>query len=95
MCIPVIKLLLFRSAASPSGLGRLVQDAEAVLRPADQLDLQQLVRTFTLRTSDGFVENFGPRGSLGMHPGYAYGSHTDFLGSWGGVAADAGEAVMM
>src|SRR2546421_2465886 len=38
----------------------LVQDAEGVLRPAEQLSLKQLVRTFTLRTSDGFVENFGP-----------------------------------
>jgi DNA-binding transcriptional LysR family regulator len=40
--------------------GRLVQDAQAVLRPAEALDLKQLVRTFTLRTRDGFVENFGP-----------------------------------
>ena len=39
---------------------RLVAEAEAVLRPAEKLDLKQLVRTFTLRTSDGFVENFGP-----------------------------------
>jgi DNA-binding transcriptional LysR family regulator len=38
----------------------LVKDAEAVLRPAEKLDLQRLVRTFTLRTSEGFVENFGP-----------------------------------
>jgi DNA-binding transcriptional LysR family regulator len=42
-------------------VGRLVQDAEAALRPAGLLDLGQLVRTFTLRTSEGFVENFGPR----------------------------------
>jgi len=41
-------------------VGRLVQDAQAVLRPAEKLDLQQLVRTFTLRTREGFVENFGP-----------------------------------
>jgi DNA-binding transcriptional LysR family regulator len=41
-------------------VGMLVQDAEAVLRPAEALDLNQLVRTFTLRTSDGFVESFGP-----------------------------------
>jgi DNA-binding transcriptional LysR family regulator len=41
-------------------VGQLVQDAEAVLRPAETLNLKQLVRTFTLRTSDGFVENFGP-----------------------------------
>jgi DNA-binding transcriptional LysR family regulator len=39
---------------------QLVQDAEAVLRPSKKLNLQQLVRTFTLRTSEGFVENFGP-----------------------------------
>lgn len=39
---------------------RLVQDAEAVLRPDETLDLARLVRTFTLRTSDGFVESFGP-----------------------------------
>ncbi len=31
-----------------------------MLRPAEMPDLKQLVRTFTLRTSDGFVENFGP-----------------------------------
>jgi DNA-binding transcriptional LysR family regulator len=41
-------------------VSRLVQDGEAVLRPAQNLDLEQLVRTFTLRTSEGFVENFGP-----------------------------------
>src|ERR1700752_5252908 len=41
-------------------VAQLVQDAESVLRPADRLDLETLVRTFTLRTSDGFVENFGP-----------------------------------
>ncbi|MCE7966878.1 LysR family transcriptional regulator [Nitrospirales bacterium NOB] len=41
-------------------VGHLVQEAEAVLRPAEQLHLNVLVRTFTLRTSEGFVENFGP-----------------------------------
>lgn len=41
-------------------VGQLVQDGEAVLRPAEKLNLEQLVRTFTLRTSEGFVENFGP-----------------------------------
>jgi DNA-binding transcriptional LysR family regulator len=30
-----------------------------VLRPAESLDLARIVRTFTLRTSDGFVERFG------------------------------------
>ena len=38
----------------------LVQGAQAVLRSDDSLDLCRLVRTFTLRTSDGFVESFGP-----------------------------------
>jgi DNA-binding transcriptional LysR family regulator len=42
-------------------VGRVVQDAQAVLRPAERPDLRRLVRTFTLRTSEGFVENFGPR----------------------------------
>ena len=41
-------------------VGQLVQDTEAVLRPAETPDLARLVRTFTLRASDGFVENFGP-----------------------------------
>jgi DNA-binding transcriptional LysR family regulator len=41
-------------------VGQLVQDGEAVLRPVDRLDLKQLVRTFTLRTREGFVESFGP-----------------------------------
>jgi DNA-binding transcriptional LysR family regulator len=41
-------------------VGQLVEDGEAILRPAEKLDLQRLVRTFTLRTSEGFVENFGP-----------------------------------
>jgi DNA-binding transcriptional LysR family regulator len=38
----------------------LVQDARVILRPAETLDLQRLVRTFTLRTREGFVETFGP-----------------------------------
>jgi DNA-binding transcriptional LysR family regulator len=41
-------------------VGPLVKNAEAVLRPAEKLDIKKLVRTFTLRTSEGFVENFGP-----------------------------------
>jgi DNA-binding transcriptional LysR family regulator len=39
---------------------QVVEGGEAILRPAEKLNLKQLVRTFTLRTSDGFVENFGP-----------------------------------
>ena len=41
-------------------VSRLVQDAVVVLRPAQQLDMRQLSRTFNLRTREGFVENFGP-----------------------------------
>jgi DNA-binding transcriptional LysR family regulator len=41
-------------------VGRIVEDGAAVLRPAERLDLTRLDRTFTLRTSEGFVENFGP-----------------------------------
>jgi DNA-binding transcriptional LysR family regulator len=41
-------------------VAQLVLDAEAVLRPAKTPDLKQLVRTFSLRTSEGFAENFGP-----------------------------------
>jgi DNA-binding transcriptional LysR family regulator len=38
---------------------QVVDDAEAVLRPAMKLDLKSLSRTFTIRSSEGFVENFG------------------------------------
>ena len=41
-------------------VSELVQDGQAVLRPVDTLNLKQLVRTFTLRASEGFVESFGP-----------------------------------
>jgi DNA-binding transcriptional LysR family regulator len=52
--VPTPRALELRERVS-----QLVQDAEAVLRPAEQPDLKQLSRTFTLRTSEGFVENFG------------------------------------
>jgi len=42
-------------------VGRVVEDGEALLRPARLLDLQGLDRTFTLRTNESFVEEFGPR----------------------------------
>jgi DNA-binding transcriptional LysR family regulator len=48
-----------RALALRAEVSQLVQAAQSVLRPAEQLDLQQLQRTFTLRSSDGFVENFG------------------------------------
>lgn len=38
----------------------LVQEAQSVLRPSEAIELGGLERTFVLRTSDGFVENFGP-----------------------------------
>jgi DNA-binding transcriptional LysR family regulator len=41
--------------------GDLVREAESVLRPVETLDLARLVRTFTLRTREGFVDSFGPR----------------------------------
>lgn len=42
-------------------VGSLVQEGQILLRPTKALDLGAVERTFTLRTSDGFVENFGPR----------------------------------
>src|SRR3954471_3384631 len=53
--VPTPRALELRERVS-----QLVQDGGAVLRPAERLDLKHLVRTFTLRTSEGFVENFGP-----------------------------------
>ena len=53
--VPTPRALELRDRVS-----QLVQEAEAVLRPAEQLNLKQLVRTFTIRTREGFVENFGP-----------------------------------
>ncbi|MBS0158673.1 MAG: LysR family transcriptional regulator [Nitrospira sp.] len=52
--VPTPRALELRERVS-----HLVQDVQAVLRPAEQLKLNQLVQTFTLRTSEGFVENFG------------------------------------
>jgi DNA-binding transcriptional LysR family regulator len=53
--VPTPRALELRERVS-----QLVQDGAAVLRPAEKPKLKQLVRTFTLRTSEGFVENFGP-----------------------------------
>lgn len=53
--VPTPRALELRERVS-----HLVQGVEAVLRPAEKLDLKRLVRTFTLRTSEGFVESFGP-----------------------------------
>lgn len=40
-------------------IGPLVEEARAALRPAAALKLDRLERRFTLRTREGFVENFG------------------------------------
>jgi DNA-binding transcriptional LysR family regulator len=53
--VPTPRALELRARVS-----QLVQDSQSVLRPAEKLNLNQLVRTFTLRTNEGFVENFGP-----------------------------------
>lgn len=50
-----------RAAELRDRVRRVVDDAELVLRPAMKLDLGALSRVFTLRCSEGFVENFGPR----------------------------------
>lgn len=39
-------------------VGQLVDEVEAVLRPAADANLARVARTLTLRTSDGFVESF-------------------------------------
>jgi DNA-binding transcriptional LysR family regulator len=48
-----------RALALRETVGPLVHAAEAMLRPAERLDLTRLTRTFTLRAREGFVENFG------------------------------------
>lgn len=52
--VPTPRALRLRERVS-----ELVQETEAVLRPAEKLDIRYLARTFTLRTREGFVENFG------------------------------------
>ncbi len=41
-------------------VAQLLQEAQALLLPEKAPDLRRVVRTFTLRTSEGFVETFGP-----------------------------------
>ncbi len=50
-----------RALALRARVESVVQEAEAVLRPAEALDRETLNRTFTLRSSDGFVETFGAK----------------------------------
>ena len=49
-----------RAIALHGRVGLLVQGAQEALRPVEALKLDSLETIFTLRTSDGFVENFGP-----------------------------------
>ena len=53
--VPTPRALELRERVS-----QIVQDGAALLHAAEKLDLKHLVRTFTIRTSEGFVENFGP-----------------------------------
>ena len=48
-----------RERSSDGGVD-LVEQAVQLLRPSERLELATLHRTFTLRTSDGFAETFGP-----------------------------------
>jgi DNA-binding transcriptional LysR family regulator len=48
-----------RAAEMRDKVRLLVEDAHALLRPADRVDLLTLKRTFTLRTSDGIAETIG------------------------------------
>jgi DNA-binding transcriptional LysR family regulator len=76
-----------RALALRGHVGQLVQDAEAALRSAEKLDLKRLVRTFTLRTSEGIVENFGP-GLIARVAEEAPGVRLCFLSRGGGSTGD-------
>jgi len=49
-----------RATAMRDRVEQLIQEAQAVLLPVRPPDLRRVARTFTLRTSEGFVETFGP-----------------------------------
>lgn len=49
-----------RAAELRGDVGRVLREAEALLRPMEILDLARLERTFTLRNREGFVDTFGP-----------------------------------
>jgi len=53
--VPTPRALELRSLVGPIVLGGC-----EVLRPVERLDPARLVRTFTLRSSEGFAETFGP-----------------------------------
>lgn len=48
-----------RAAELRGRVGTLLREVQGVLRPVGLLDLGRVERTFTIRSSDGFVENFG------------------------------------
>jgi DNA-binding transcriptional LysR family regulator len=48
-----------RAAEIREQADQLVQAVETILRPATRTNFTELRRTFTLRASEGFVENFG------------------------------------
>lgn len=54
--VPTPRAIELRTQVRP-----LVDGANAMLRPAERLNLASLERRFTIRTSEGFVETFGPR----------------------------------
>jgi DNA-binding transcriptional LysR family regulator len=53
--VPTPRALALRDRVEP-----LLREVDAVLRPDEVIDLATLAGTFTLRSSDGFVETFGP-----------------------------------
>lgn len=48
-----------RASALRGRVGPLLREVQGVLRPAQLLDVGRVARTFTIRSSDGFVDNFG------------------------------------
>ncbi|MCM2275941.1 MAG: LysR substrate-binding domain-containing protein [Candidatus Didemnitutus sp.] len=54
--VPSPRALELRAIVGPA-----VSQALAMLSPQERLNVPTVKRTFTLQTSDGFVENFGPR----------------------------------
>lgn len=53
--VPTPRAVELRDRVAP-----LVQGAEEVLRPAAEIVVAQVARTFTIRAGEGFVEAFGP-----------------------------------
>lgn len=62
-------------------VAQLVQGADEVLRPLQAPNLREVECLFTLRTSDGFVETFGP-GLVARVSEEAPGVHFSFVQKW-------------